>query len=74
MIKQPSKKADLPVESWDSFFDSMKTVHSFKLPLQLCLSVSPVCLFLPASIMHKDFSRVALIQVCTSLKVVAVAS
>ncbi|KAF6751269.1 hypothetical protein DFP72DRAFT_1172351 [Ephemerocybe angulata] len=54
--------AHLPIERWETFFSSMKSVHSFKLPLQLCLSISPICLFLPTSLMTKDLNRLLLLQ------------
>ncbi|KAF6755591.1 hypothetical protein DFP72DRAFT_1067397 [Ephemerocybe angulata] len=61
------RDANLPAESWTAFFGTMRTVHSFKLPLQFALAVSPACLFLPASLMTKDLNRVVLIQMWQGL-------
>lgn len=46
-----------------SFISSLKSVHSFKLPLQLSLAFSPLVLFLPSLIMSKDLNRVTMFWV-----------
>ncbi|KAH6907936.1 hypothetical protein BKA70DRAFT_1427768 [Coprinopsis sp. MPI-PUGE-AT-0042] len=43
--------------TWDAFFASVKSVHSFKLPLQLATALSPIALFLPSLLMTKDLNR-----------------
>lgn len=53
----------IPADGWDAFFDGVKTVHLFKFPLQLALSVSIICLFLPTFLMTKDMNRRVLLQV-----------
>ncbi|RXW23263.1 hypothetical protein EST38_g2590 [Candolleomyces aberdarensis] len=55
--------SNLSDDAWEKFFDSMKSVHSFKLPLQFSLTTSPACLFLPSAFMTKDLNRILLVQV-----------
>ncbi|KAJ2911828.1 hypothetical protein MD484_g8586, partial [Candolleomyces efflorescens] len=56
------KVCQLSHERWETFFSSIKSVHSFKLPLHFALATSIACLFLPSNLMTKDLSRLVLIQ------------
>ncbi|KAG2003769.1 hypothetical protein CC2G_004347 [Coprinopsis cinerea AmutBmut pab1-1] len=55
--KFSSPDSTIPSESWDRLFSKIKTMHSFKLPLQLALGFSPICLFFPSLLMTKDMNR-----------------
>ncbi|KAF6745574.1 hypothetical protein DFP72DRAFT_1077351 [Ephemerocybe angulata] len=67
LVMDICRPVDLPTECWARFFSTMKSVHSFKLPLQLCLAISPICLFLPTCLMSKDLNRVTLLQMWQGL-------
>lgn len=43
--------------------ETLKSPHTFKLPLQMALGASGVCLFLPTQLMLRDMSRLHLLMV-----------
>ncbi|KAF6748653.1 hypothetical protein DFP72DRAFT_853295 [Ephemerocybe angulata] len=49
-------------EQWDNLMRSLKSPHSFKLPLQLSLGFSPICLFLLSNLITKDLNRGTILQ------------
>ncbi|KAJ2912705.1 hypothetical protein MD484_g7708, partial [Candolleomyces efflorescens] len=67
LISKTCEDNDLHADRWEAFFSSIKSVHSFKLPLLLALASTPACLFLPSSIMTKDLNRLLLLQVWQGL-------
>ncbi|RXW15762.1 hypothetical protein EST38_g10093 [Candolleomyces aberdarensis] len=67
LISNICKDNGLDADRWEAFFSSIKTVHSFKLPLLFALASSAACLFLPSSIMTKDLNRHLLLQIWQGL-------